>query len=270
MAQSQTAPSLDRLPWLPDDSPAAKRSGIASWLAAGVIVVAGASYVLATKAFDNRSNFTIQVPRATRVLPKLAAEHARRVETPRPIRDGHANGLHPPALHMQSAVNADRVATSEEQLTSASQSSASASSVAVPSPRRPQTAPANQRTAPSSPPVAPKRSLRPIAYSNTGALIDMPAPRPPSQISGQVVHLAAFADRPRAEAVWRDMERSYPPLSRFRASLIQNRDYNGRAFYQFEVGTASQRDSEMLCQTMARLSYRCSVVGLRPRQNAQR
>jgi hypothetical protein len=109
-----------------------------------------------------------------------------------------------------------------------------------------------------------------FSRSSAATLIDTPAARSaPSQISGQVIHLGAFADIRRAGAVWRDITQAYPPLERFHPSLIQNRDWNGQPFYQFEVGTPSRSDSEMLCQSMARLRYRCSVIGLRGKQTPQ-
>jgi hypothetical protein len=89
-------------------------------------------------------------------------------------------------------------------------------------------------------------------------------PRPgvrPSQFQGRIVQVGAFAQVDEAKLVWRDMVRAYPAVAQFQPALIENRDWNGHPFYQFQVGTASQADSEMLCQSMQRLNFRCAVMG---------
>ena len=98
--------------------------------------------------------------------------------------------------------------------------------------------------------------------SGTVAAASAQVPRPgaPSQIDERLVQLGAFGSVDEAKRAWRAMERSYPPLKQFSASVIQNRDWNGHAFYQFQVGTASQADSEMLCQSLKHLNFRCAIV----------
>jgi hypothetical protein len=83
------------------------------------------------------------------------------------------------------------------------------------------------------------------------------------QVLGRVVHVGAFAEMGQAKLVWGNMVRSYPAVGKFEPSLIANRDWNGRPFYQFQVETASLADSQMLCQSIERFNFRCAIVGVR-------
>jgi hypothetical protein len=102
-----------------------------------------------------------------------------------------------------------------------------------------------------------------LAYSEAHPSPSWPRPGLHSQQTlGRVVHVGAFAEMEQAKLVWGSMVRSYPAVGKFEPSLIANRDWNGKPFYQFQVETASLADSQMLCQSIERLNFRCAIVGV--------
>jgi hypothetical protein len=59
------------------------------------------------------------------------------------------------------------------------------------------------------------------------------------------------------------MQRVYPAVARLPATVVTDRNSNGRVFYRFQIGTTSQAHSEVLCQRMEKmLRFSCAVVGL--------
>ncbi|HEY7006286.1 MAG TPA: hypothetical protein VH392_07340 [Sphingomicrobium sp.] len=258
MTQAQAALVPDRLPWLPEEAAAKEPSNrvggreLTGWLVAAALLVAGTAYVVADKTFRNPSDVPQPwSPSTTAILPQLPSDQQTGVA--RPVTDGHS------AVSMPTPDKVDAVPSSPVPT-----NAAVSPVVSHPAPQ-PKAAAGPKIVTPPARTVSAGHRLLPVnSSSSAAALIDMPSGRSlPSPLSGRVIHLGAFADIRQARGAWRDMERAYPPLHGVRASLIQNRDWNGQPFYQFELGTASQADSEILCQRLVRLSYRCAVVGPR-------
>lgn len=94
-----------------------------------------------------------------------------------------------------------------------------------------------------------------------GPILAAPDLRPAERFGG-IAQIGAFTDKRQADLVWRDMVRANAALEQARVSLIQNRDWNGQLFYQFQVATASPQDSEILCRSMQQINIRCAVVAI--------
>lgn len=92
-----------------------------------------------------------------------------------------------------------------------------------------------------------------------GPILAAPDLRPAERFGG-LAQIGAFTDKRQADLVWRDMVHANAGLEGARVSLIQNRDWNGQLFYQFQVATASPQDSEILCRSMRQINLRCEVV----------
>ena len=91
-------------------------------------------------------------------------------------------------------------------------------------------------------------------------LLATPKAAYPRQAYNSMVNLAAFNNAQQGGAIWKDVIRSYPPARDLTPGVIQNRDWNGRLFYQFQVGMASAAESQSFCQSLRRLDLRCEVV----------
>ena len=251
------------LPWLDD---VATESGgfrkYAGWMVAAALVVIAGAYFFAVQGLRRpvpaAPTATTTIPLASQPVTAVAPPTAR--TTPGPAR---------PAPAAREAAPAGRVGEAKRPARASAPRAAAAPGAAA---AQPAAAPAKVAAKPAATPRAavaqvPSPGARPGAVfpltngATAAAEARVPRPGAGSVSTGQVVQLGAFPTVEQAKPVWRAMERSFPPLRNFKASLIENRDWNGRLFYQFEVGTASQADSEMLCQSMASRNFRCTVAG---------
>jgi len=264
------------LPWLDDERTAGVSTArtYAGWLVAAALVLIGGAYVVAFRGLDRASD---EAPAAssTPLVPATGDEAAQ--------EPAGTISLPPPRAAPAPAPAATAGAASPKQEAPVAQGATAAAPVS----RAAAAAKASPNLRDSSPPAraalakqpvrgssavatasgkAPSPGARPGAiFPFTGnaapsAAAQLPRPGAPSLLNGREVQLGAFSAIAQAKPAWRAMERAYPPLKQFKASLIQNRDSNGQLFYQFELGTASQADSVMLCQSMQRLHFRCAVA----------
>jgi hypothetical protein len=102
--------------------------------------------------------------------------------------------------------------------------------------------------------------LLPSASATAAKLLATPKPPVIRQAYNSMVNLAAFRNKQQGNGIWRDVLRTYPAARDLNPAVIQNRDWDGRYFYQFQVGTASAADSQVLCQTVKQIDLRCEVV----------
>jgi len=249
------------LPWLDD---VATESGgfrkYAGWMVAAALVVIAGAYFFAVQGLRRPAppspTATTTIPLAPQPVTAVAPPTARKA--PAPARPAPASR--------------EAAAGPVGEAKRPARASAPRAPAAPAAPAQPAATPAKAAAKRAAAPKAtvaqvPSPGARPGAVfpltngATAAAEARVPRPGAGSVSTGQVVQLGAFPTVEQAKPVWRAMERSFPPLRNFRASLIENRDWNGRLFYQFEVGTASQADSEMLCQSMASRNFRCTVAG---------
>ena len=88
--------------------------------------------------------------------------------------------------------------------------------------------------------------------ANTGK----PSPAGPLRL----VRIGAFASPVDAKLGWRSMVRAYPALAHLPATVVDTGSMRSQGAYRFEIGTASDADSDMICQRMQRLNFPCASV----------
>ena len=226
----------------------ARRVAIGGWLVSGAIFTCGAAYWLGVQSARP------QPPVETAVPPPTAAPAQT---APQPPMTG--------AVRQQRAVTAGEPARfsafKPREPANRAKAIARASRQPVQAAKE---VPVLQKDSPArvavaakgKSPVFPVAGPKPVATSQP-----LPSMDGDSRGDGGSARLAAFSDVGDARRVWREMERYYPRLRTYRAGIIQNRDWNGRVFYQFQVATASALDSRMLCARMQALDYRCEPAG---------
>ncbi|WP_037551776.1 SPOR domain-containing protein [Sphingomonas sp. URHD0057] len=249
MTDSRAAVGFDRLPWLADEPERERRqrSGreLGGWAAAGVLLVAGASYWL-----GQRTAPELQPPVATRSVPQstTVALPAPQVAQPQvePDRVPQVEPAPVPALSVPRPT-VER-STSRRRVTI--------------SPRR--SAPFVRSEPKKESGTTPAVSKR--AAAKPAATVEQPLRLWPARISqgasGRLVQIGAFGSRQQAKLGWRRMMRSYPAVGRLPATVVTARNTHGRYFYRFQIGTTSQAHSEVLCQRMEHIRFSCAVVGL--------
>lgn len=295
MAEIKTGPDPARLPWIGSE-PDAARGGVrnyAAWIAALIIVAVGVGFFFLgsrgeTPAPQQQAQTTTPVESTPPAAPVPAArtqkpsttatasqrkpaptvaQHQRtRVATAAPAkvappaakaRPSHvAAKTEPKTAPAQVAAKAEpktapaQVATTTETKTTkvASAATTKGEPKAAPRPIRTRVASATR------PEPLPRRRV-----AATGPILAMPDPRPPERFGG-IAQVGAFTDKRQADLIWRDMVHANAGLEDARVSLIQNRDWNGQLFYQFQIATASPQDSEILCRSMRQINLRCEVV----------
>ena len=255
MTDSRAAVGFDRLPWLADEperrAVAARpaRSGLAGWLVAGALVVAGASYWLGQRSATDVAQppVTHSAPHSTTVpLPSLPAQPQVEPDRVPEVAPAPARTVSVPRPRSERYTVRRRATTSAEQGPSALSSVEKAQE-------------GEQKTAPAAPKAATPPAEKPLKL--------WPA-RISQGASGRLVQIGAFGSRQQAKLGWRHMMRAYPAVGRLPATVVSARNSRGRYFYRFQIGTTSQAHSEVLCQRMERIRFSCAVVGLPGKKKA--
>lgn len=260
--EAESGSAVNRLPWVGSASSSSSATHhlreFTGWIVAAALLVGGGAYWLAVKTGDTS-------PQA--VQP--SAKPSSTAELPAPVAEPKKAPLRPTTPASKVATPADSRSTATTRVAypspPASLKAASAPARTAPMPKAKSAAPAPKRgSGGTAPRPAATHSGNILATTGaTGAKAgDFARPGAGSALGERLVQLAAFRDLADAKPVWRRIERSYPAMKQFHPSLIQNRDSTGQPFYQFEVGTASQADSEMLCQSMERAKFGCTIVEL--------
>lgn len=240
MTDTRVALGSDRLPWL-DDEPAAKpkRSSNEPWLIAAVaiLLVAAASYWLGVRTAHSGGSIVAPTsgPVVSAPLPAPRTQAAPEVQLP---STPEVQLPQTPELQ-ESVAPAPRFSPQRRASRVRHESRKPA---AMSSPKE------TVAAAPSSPPKDKPLTLWPATQS-AGA-------------EGRIVRIGAFGTRQQAKLGWRYMVRAYPAVAHLPATVVENRNSRGRAFYRFQIGTTSQAHSEVLCQRMDKIHLSCAVVGL--------
>ena len=262
MNEARAVVGMDRLPWLMDEpGPQPQRHAVRGarelfgWAVAGLLVVAASSYWLGTRTQRQPAGFsipteeTVKLPDARETIqpqapiveePEAAPSTVATQTVERPVR--RERSMPAPrrrTLSPMEMTDSDLSKTVEQQERASARSATSPASEA--------TKPAPAATAP----LASKSQLRLWpATESKGA-------------SGRLVRIGAFGSRQQAKLGWRRMQKAYPAVARLPATVVTDRNSNGKIFYRFQIGTTSQAHSEVLCQRMEKLlRFSCAVVGL--------
>lgn len=226
MSDAQLAAGLDRLPWLADEpKPRSKRgsSELAAWAAAAAILIAGASYWLGMRSWDQLAQpsasapapqTTVRLPQPTPVQPEVKLAPQPRVK---PVVAPPMPVIHQPA---------------------------------------PVAAPAQPSVESEAEPVA----ASPPEPAKVDPLQPWPA-RVVEGASGRLVQVGAFATVHQAKRGWWWLVRMNPTLQRLPAVVVpvQSRR-NRRIYYRLQMGTTSQAHSAVLCQRLRMVALSCVVV----------
>ncbi|MGZ2412664.1 hypothetical protein ACUXST_002093 [Sphingomonas sp. F9_3S_D5_B_2] len=272
MTEADTRPGAERLPWLGNEAVAPDHHSLgrfAAWFIPAALVISGGAYVLLAEDEPNQQppqqvtpalSTTVALPPAqTSTSKRVAKSRVAHTSTSAPATASSAPV--PQSAHAVNRISTPKVAPpvtlAGGECECRSKASARQKTVVAaksPAPAQAKVA-APARVAVQAAPRLPGRYyLRPTAA--------LPQPRFGSQKRGGAVQFGAFVGMQGAQATWRQIERAYPPINQFHASVIENRDWNGQRFNQFQIETASQADSEMLCQSLARYKFRCTVMAL--------
>jgi hypothetical protein len=237
MSRVEAATGLDRLPWLPDDEPAAsparRRSNTLIGSAfAVVLLVSGAAFWLGTRGVEDlappagpshEATTTVRLPiarPATPVQPELKTAPVPEVE---PI-------VAPPTPIIETPHKVERVA---ERVLS--------------TPRlTPETAPATIETPRT--PESDRLEPWPVRVIDGAA--------------GRLVRIGAFSSVHQAKRGWWAIVKANPTLKRLPALVVPVQSLrNGRIYYRLQMGTTSQAHSAVLCQRMRMTARPCVVIG---------
>jgi hypothetical protein len=266
MTDARAVVGMDRLPWLMDEprpqasAPAMRGSReLLGWAVAGLLVVAVASYWLGTRVVqpgetpipaetvklpDARENAEPQVPIVESPLTEPEASVAQKVE--KSVQRTRAT-----PVSRRKTLSPMELSGSDLEQTVAEQES---------TPSKPESSTAQPTESAKAPPVAAAPARPKVASTQRVRL--WPATESKGA-SGRIVRIGAFGSRQQAKLGWRRMQRVYPAVARLPATVVTDRNSNGRVFYRFQIGTTSQAHSEVLCQRMDQmLRFSCAVVGL--------
>ncbi len=235
----------DRLPWLPNEpEPRRERSQseIARWFAA-VALLLGAGYWLLAESLQREAPREAK-PTATSIV-RPPAKPAKSMRPSARLEPGTASPT--PAPQLQPVVPAPI------EISPPQSASPEPRPVTSPAPK-----PTPQPQARSLP--APAPASAPVAAPRLGS-VKQPTVQPIQRYGG-LVQVGAFADLKQATSIWNDMVSADATLAAVHPSLIQNRDWNGQPFYQFQIGTASKGASQALCQSLQSADIRCEVVAI--------
>lgn len=277
---AESTGAANRLPWVGTAGSSGTHQNMrefAGWIVAAALLVGGGAYWLALRTGDTSPAQTLEAPTepsATAELPAPAASTA----TPQQKKPAPVHPSAPVKVAAPANTEARRIARVPRPSLPAPAVKASTAPAPAPAPKAVSTAsaPAATAKAVTAAQIAPSHAgvtaarpiatrpgaILPVTDTNGGKAKDFARPGAGSALGERLVQLAAFRDLGDAKLVWRRIERSYPAMKEFHPSLIQNRDATGQAFYQFEIGTASQADSEMLCQSMQQAKIGCTIVRL--------
>jgi hypothetical protein len=236
MSRVEAATGLDRLPWLPDDEPAApparRRSNTLIGSAFAVLLLSGAAFWLGTRGVEDLAppagsphepTTTVRLPIARPATPEQPEFNIAPVPEVEPI-------VAPPTPIIDAPDKVERVA---ERVLS------------TPRPT-PETAPATFET----PKAAESERLEPWPVR----VIDGAA--------GRLVRIGAYSSVHQAKRGWWAIVKVSPTLKRLPALVVPVRSlHNGRIYYRLQMGTTSQAHSAVLCQRMRMTARPCVVIG---------
>lgn len=259
MTDTRVALAPDRLPWL-QDVPERRHSArrLWAWVAAVVLLVAGASYWLGVQRGIGEQETQGSVPAQRTVTtplpqPQVLPPAGEVPITPLPqvepnpmpeVRPVPAPAMKPSSRPRNLHRKAEPVAAKKAAAETSEESAATTEEESPPA--------TTAQAAPSAsmPPLASAKSLR------------LWPSRVTDGANGRVVQIGAFGSVHQAKVGWVRMASAYPGVKRLPAVVREARNSRGRKFYRFQIGTTSQAHSEVLCQRMQTIDFSCAVVGL--------
>ena len=239
MSRVETAPAMDRLPWLPDEpAPKAVRRRQTSLLGpavAAVLIVGGTAFWFGARSED-------QIAPASRTPPHAAVVKLPTVQPAVPPR---------PEAGIQPAPQVEPIVAPPMPV------------IEPPAPPKPlvrrpsetaDLAPPAPEAAPAvEPPPAPAQLDRPQAWPVR--VVDGAA--------GRLVRIGAFSSVHQAKRGWWAIVRVNPALKHLDALVVPVQSLrDGRVYYRLQMGTTSQAHSTVLCQRMRMIAQPCVVIGL--------
>ncbi|MEO6432550.1 MAG: hypothetical protein ABIO29_01040 [Sphingomicrobium sp.] len=230
MAESRASATMDRLPWLDDESrnlTGKKRAGAFRW--APLLVIAGAGVAAGSYWLGRETG-----AEAVRERPPVAAEIGK--------------------------------AETTMSLPQATKAVENAAAIAPPGVN----AKAEARQPAPPPPIVRQgrvdiRRAKPVARTadkDVDKLDYWPATAS-GGASGRMVRIGTFASRAAAKKGWRAVMGIYPGMRSIPTAVVaipSARD--GVTYYRLQMGTTSQAHSEVLCQRMRIVGQSCVVIGL--------
>ena len=280
MTDAGAAVGMDRLPWL-DDEPAPRApigprepklrpiatargsaQGLAGWVVASVLLVAGGSYWLGLQSgeraqSDRYETPTDRAPGATVDLPDARAPSVPIVETPEVRPAPMPSVTLPRSVSGRATARPDRRSVRPRTLKPMDMNQSNLSkTVAKQASAEPAT---KAKAAEAAPATTAPPAAKPLASRDQ---LKLWPSRVSSGASGRLVQIGAFGSRQQAKLGWRRMKRAYPAVGRLPAVVVEARNSRGKRFYRFQIGTTSQAHSEVLCQRMQSIRFSCAVVGL--------
>ena len=108
-------------------------------------------------------------------------------------------------------------------------------------------------------PAAKEKSAEPVALAQKATPKTAKAAAAP-KIELATVRIGAFTSPVQAKIGWHQMVRAYPGLAHLPAVVVDASGVSKKPVYRFEIATASQANSDLLCQRMARIQLSCGAV----------
>ena len=257
MGDVQAVAGLDRLPWLPDDTPARAQRGRRArtwplWLAAAIVglaAVAAAAYWLGTRSTAEE---TVPAASATNVAP-VSVPLPEPLEVPaQPQAAPEPQPEVPLAAQPQVAPVTARPAPAVHESIARRQPEQ-----ARPKPRAPSPAPRRTAARPTSKPA-------PVTAAEPAPLPVWPV-RAEQNSAGRLVRVGTFTSASQAKRGWTRIMRFYPGMKRLPALAVPIQAVpSGRRYYRLQMGTTSQAHSEVLCQRMRIIGVSCVVLDIGP------
>jgi hypothetical protein len=161
------------------------------------------------------------------------------------------------------------IASQSWQRGRAEQEAATAPQVAAPLPKEPvkQHAAVNpqhhhavsEQKVAANKPAKPAAKAKPVAVAENAAPKAKPAAAVP-KVALATVRIGAFTSPGQAKIGWHQMVRAYPALAHLPAVVVDASGFSKKPVYRFEIATASQANSDVLCQRMSRIQLSCGAV----------
>jgi hypothetical protein len=234
MSRVEAVAAMDRLPWLPDETPPQpvrrRGSALVAPLMAIVVLVAGAAYWLGSSGIENLAPPAFAPPRPAATV---------RLPAPRPAAPAQ------PQVKLAAAPEVEPIVAPPMPV------------IDTPTPVKR----ASDKTA-----VAPREATVPIAEkapkpAQSASLQPWPV-RVIEGAGGRLVRVGDFSSVHRAKRGWWAIVRMTPALKRLPALVVPVRSLRtGRVYYRLQMGTTSQAHSAVLCQRMRMNGEPCVVIG---------
>jgi len=237
MTDARAVAGLDRLPWLPDEPPARRRSSsVLPWALAAAAVIGAGSYWLgmtATQRGSDQQAALAALPSQTVALPQARPAEPQRVE---PIEPVVAAPI--PIVEQPEAVGRAPVQRLHEKAVQ---------------PVAEQPLPEAKVAAPETEPAQPEAEGVPELWPV----------RAIAGASGRLVRVGTFKTVHQAKRGWWAIMKVNPALKRLPALVVPVQSLrDGKTYYRLQMGTTSQAHSAVLCQRMRMIAQSCVVIGL--------